>query len=108
MALQFEKATALITGGGTGVGRASALALAAEGCSVTVCGRTTTTLEETVGLIESAGGSARFVRCDVTDEQSVLGAVEVAIGDSGRLDFGVNCAGVSGGDDLQKTAEYPT
>lgn len=100
--------TALITGGGTGVGRAAALALAAEGCLVTVCGRTASTLAETVGLVKAAGGAARFVRCDVSDERSVQGAVEAAIGDTGRLDFGVNSAGVSGGDDLKPTAEYET
>jgi NAD(P)-dependent dehydrogenase (short-subunit alcohol dehydrogenase family) len=108
MTPQFTGKNALITGGGTGIGRASALALAAEGCSVTVCGRTTSTLEETVELVEAAGGAARPVRCDVSDEESVRKAVELARGDNGRLDFGVNCAGVSGGGDLQPTADYAT
>jgi NAD(P)-dependent dehydrogenase (short-subunit alcohol dehydrogenase family) len=108
MTAQFTGKAALITGGGTGIGRASALALAAEGCSVTVCGRTMSTLDETVKLVEAAGGTARAVRCDVSDEQSVRGAVEAARADDGRLDFGVNCAGVSGGGDLQPTADYPT
>jgi NAD(P)-dependent dehydrogenase (short-subunit alcohol dehydrogenase family) len=103
----FEGTTALVTGGGTGIGRASALALAAAGCTVTVAGRTVATLEETVRLISDAGGTARHVACDVSDEQSVAHAVEVAVGDSGRLDFGVNSAGISGGDDLRKTADYP-
>jgi NAD(P)-dependent dehydrogenase (short-subunit alcohol dehydrogenase family) len=78
MTAQFTGKAALITGGGTGIGRASALALAAEGCSVTVCGRTARTLEETVKLVEAAGGVARAVRCDVSDEQSVREAVEAA------------------------------
>ena len=108
MTRQFEGRTALITGGGTGVGRVSALALAAEGCLVTVCGRTAGTLEETVGLVEAAGGAARFVECDVSDERSVKAAVKAAIGDTGRLDFGVNSAGVSGGEDLKPTPEYET
>ncbi|MGW2937510.1 SDR family NAD(P)-dependent oxidoreductase [Streptomyces sp. NPDC001156] len=103
----FEGTTALVTGGGTGIGRASALALAAAGCTVTVAGRTVATLEETVRMITEAGGTARHVACDVSDEQSVAHAVEVAVGDSGRLDFGVNSAGISGGDDLRKTADYP-
>ena len=75
---------------------------------MTVVGRTASTLEETVSLVQSAGGAARFLQCDVTDEQSVQAAVGAAVGDSGRLDFGVNCAGVSAGDDLQPTADYPT
>jgi NAD(P)-dependent dehydrogenase (short-subunit alcohol dehydrogenase family) len=103
----FEDTTALVTGGGTGIGRASALALAAAGCTVTVAGRTVATLEETVRMITEAGGTARLVECDVSDEQSVAQAVQVAVGDSGRLDFGVNSAGISGGDDLRKTADYP-
>jgi NAD(P)-dependent dehydrogenase (short-subunit alcohol dehydrogenase family) len=108
MAIQFQDKTALVTGGGTGIGRATALALAAEGCSVTVCGRTTSTLDETVALIQSAGGTARSIRCDVSDEESVRQAVAEAIGDTGQLDFGINSAGVSGGGDLQPTADYPT
>lgn len=100
--------TALVTGGGTGIGRASALALAAAGCTVTVAGRTVSTLEETVRTITEAGGAARLVQCDVSDERSVADAVQVAVGDSGRLDFGINGAGISGGDDLRKMADYPT
>ncbi|MET8956564.1 SDR family NAD(P)-dependent oxidoreductase [Streptomyces sp. NPDC004129] len=103
----FEGTTALVTGGGTGIGRASALGLAAAGCTVTVAGRTVATLEETVRLIADADGAARLVECDVSDEQSVAHAVQVAVGDSGRLDFGVNSAGISGGDDLRKLADYP-
>jgi NAD(P)-dependent dehydrogenase (short-subunit alcohol dehydrogenase family) len=104
----FEGTTALVTGGGTGIGRASALALAAAGCTVTVAGRTVSKLEDTVRMILEAGGSARLVECDVSDERSVEYAVDVAVGDTGRLDFGVNSAGISGGDDLRKLADYPT
>jgi NAD(P)-dependent dehydrogenase (short-subunit alcohol dehydrogenase family) len=58
--------------------------------------------------VRSPRPAARYVRCDVSDERSVAHAVEVAVGDSGRLDFGVNSAGVSGGDDLRKVADYST
>jgi NAD(P)-dependent dehydrogenase (short-subunit alcohol dehydrogenase family) len=108
MQQEFTGTTALVTGGGTGIGRASALALAAAGCTVTVAGRTLASLKETVDLITEAGGAARPVECDVTDEDSVAHAVRTAVGDTGRLDFGVNSAGISGGDDLRKTADYPT
>lgn len=105
---ELQGKTAMITGGGSGIGRASALALAAEGCEVTVAGRTVSDLEETVRQVEATGGTARFVRCDVADEESVHAAVDVAGRGAGRLDFGVNSAGVSGGDDLQPTGDYPT
>ena len=108
MEQEFAGTTALVTGGGTGIGQAAALSLAAAGCTVTVAGRTVARLEETVQMIIEAGGAARHVQCDVGDEQSVADAVRVAVGDSGRLDFGVNSAGISGGDDLQKTADYST
>src|SRR3954469_7337730 len=86
--------TALVTGGGTGIGRAAAFALAAEGYEVTVAGRTAATLEQAVKLITHAGGSARYVVADVHDEQAVRHAVENAASHSGRLHVAVNSAGV--------------
>jgi NAD(P)-dependent dehydrogenase (short-subunit alcohol dehydrogenase family) len=106
MTQELSGTRAFITGGGTGIGRASAIALASQGCFVTVAGRTRQTLDETVAHIRDTGGEADAVLCDVTDEDSVRHAVKVAAGDSGRLDFGVNSAGVSGGDDLQPFADY--
>lgn len=107
MSGQFEGRTALVTGGGTGIGRASALALAAEGAVVTVAGRTEATLAETVDQITTAGGFGRYVVCDVTDEDAVRAAVSAAVGDSGRLDFAVNSAGIDGGNLQWPTVEYP-
>jgi NAD(P)-dependent dehydrogenase (short-subunit alcohol dehydrogenase family) len=92
----FEGHRALVTGGGSGIGRASALALAAEGCFVTVAGRTESTLEETVNLITGSGGSAQAVKCDVTVESMVRSAVDAAAGDQGQLDVAVNSAGYDG------------
>jgi NAD(P)-dependent dehydrogenase (short-subunit alcohol dehydrogenase family) len=104
---QFEGKTALVTGGGTGIGEASALALAAEGAIVTVAGRTEVTLADTVAQIEAAGGTARYAICDVTDEEAVKAAVAVAVGDTGRLDIAVNSAGIDGGNFQFDTINYP-
>jgi NAD(P)-dependent dehydrogenase (short-subunit alcohol dehydrogenase family) len=102
-----ERKTALVTGGGTGIGRSAALALAAEGYEVTVAGRTATTLEQTVKQVTHAGGSAKYVIADVHDANAVRHAVEVAVGDTGRLDVAVNSAGVDGGNDSHPLIDYP-
>jgi NAD(P)-dependent dehydrogenase (short-subunit alcohol dehydrogenase family) len=106
MTQQFAGKTALVTGGGSGIGRASALALAAEGALVTVTGRTEATLKETVRLIEAAGGSARFVVADMTEEAQTEKAVQAAIADIGHLDLALNNAGYDG--EYQLTQDYST
>jgi NAD(P)-dependent dehydrogenase (short-subunit alcohol dehydrogenase family) len=106
MSQQFAEKTALVTGGGSGIGRATALALAAEGALVMVADLTQEALKETVRLVEAAGGSARHIVADVTDESMVEAMVQAAVGDSGRLDFAVNNAGYDG--EFQLTADYST
>ncbi|MFE3166563.1 SDR family NAD(P)-dependent oxidoreductase [Streptomyces sp. NPDC059224] len=106
MTKQFADRSVLITGGGSGIGRASALALAAEGALVTVAGRTVETLQETVSQIEARGGSARYVVADITDESQVEMAVRTAADGTGRLDLAVNNAGYDG--EYQLTTEYST
>ena len=106
-----ETKTALITGGGTGIGRAAAIALASEGYEVTIAGRTAATLEQTVTLITQAGGTAKYVIADVHDEDAVRHAVEFAAAasadDGGRLDAAVNSAGVDGDNDSHPFIDYP-
>lgn len=106
MTKQFAGKTALVTGGGSGIGRATALALAAEGALVSVAGRKLEPLQETVRMIEAAGGSARAVVADMADESAVQAAVEAAIGNAGRLDVAVNNAGYDG--EFQLTMDYST
>ena len=104
---QFDGAYALVTGGGSGIGRAAAVALAEEGCTVTVAGRTAATLEATVKLITDAGGTARYVVTDVHDEEAVERAVKAAVSPNGQLHIAVNSAGVDGGNTSTPTADYP-
>ncbi|GGQ43776.1 short-chain dehydrogenase [Couchioplanes caeruleus subsp. azureus] len=85
--------TALVTGAGSGIGRAAALALAREGAHVTVAGRDVEALALTVKAIESAGGTAEYAVADVTDRRAVAGMVARAAR-HGRLDVAVNSAGV--------------
>jgi len=90
----------LITGGGTGIGRACALRLAADGAAVTICGRTEATLAKAADAIQGAaahGGSVRTAVCDVTDESQVARTVAAAADKTGRLDACIANAGGAGG-----------
>ncbi|MEV1077492.1 glucose 1-dehydrogenase [Streptomyces sp. NPDC050211] len=91
---RFSGRTALVTGGGSGLGRAIALALAAEGASVVVAGRTGTSLDETVALAEQAGGTAVAQITDVAHAADVEALVRTAVDRFGSLDIAVNNAGV--------------
>ncbi|MFD9792159.1 SDR family NAD(P)-dependent oxidoreductase [Streptomyces sp. NPDC059070] len=94
MSARFTGRTALVTGAGTGIGRAVALALAAEGASVAVAGRTAAPLDETVALIEAAGGTAAAFPADVSRAESVRELVAATVARFGSLDVAVNNAGV--------------
>src|SRR6202158_5960823 len=84
---------ALITGGGTGIGRASALAFAREGASVAVAGRRLEKLREVIGEVQKQGGAGLAVECDVTRARDVERAVKGAVERFGRLNVLVNNAG---------------
>jgi NAD(P)-dependent dehydrogenase (short-subunit alcohol dehydrogenase family) len=90
----FRDKVAFVTGGGTGIGRATALAFAREGASVVVAGNSREHIEETAQLIEQAGGRALAVTCDVTSANDVKAALERTIETFGRLDFAFNNAGI--------------
>jgi NAD(P)-dependent dehydrogenase (short-subunit alcohol dehydrogenase family) len=85
---------ALVTGAGTGIGKASALALAQAGWTLVLAGRHVETLEEAAGEIAAAGGQASAVVTDVTDEASVEALFAAIAQRHGRLDLLFNNAGM--------------
>ena len=96
---------ALVTGGSSGIGRASALALAAQGVRVAVGSRRIAEGEETVRLISQQGGEACFVQTDVSQPDQMQRLVEAAVSRWGRLDFALNNAGIEG-TPYVSTADY--
>lgn len=83
---------ALVTGAGQGVGRGIALALARNGASVALAGRTKSKCDDVAAEIAAEGGTAAAVQCDVTDRDQVTRAVEFAVNTYGGLDVLVNNA----------------
>jgi NADP-dependent 3-hydroxy acid dehydrogenase YdfG len=94
---RLQGKVAIVTGGGTGIGRGIALVLAAEGAQVVVCGRRLDRLEAVVKEIGKSGGSARALRADVSEVKDVEYLVEAVLQDCGRIDILVNNAGISEG-----------
>lgn len=86
----------LVTGGGTGIGRATAIKVAAEGAKVAIGNRNEAAGEETVSLIRQAGGEAIFQRTDVTREADVKALLETTVETFGGLHGAFNNAGIEG------------
>jgi NAD(P)-dependent dehydrogenase (short-subunit alcohol dehydrogenase family) len=89
--LDLSGLTALVTGGGAGLGRHMTLALASAGANLVICGRHEDALSHTVGEVAAAGGDARAVVCDVTDTADLDELVAAA----GHVDILVNNVGGS-------------
>ncbi|HEV3111578.1 MAG TPA: SDR family oxidoreductase [Candidatus Binataceae bacterium] len=85
---------ALVTGGGSGIGRATAVAFAREGAKVVVADIVDDGGNRTVDLIREAGGEARFIRTDVSLDQQVSGLIGATVDAFGRLDCAFNNAGI--------------
>ena len=91
---EFENKVALVTGGSSGIGRATAIAFAREGAKVVVAARRVKEGEETVRLIKEAGSDGIFIPTDVSVEEQVRTLIEKTIDIYGQLDFAFNNAGV--------------
>lgn len=96
---------ALVTGGGSGIGRATALAFSQEGIKVVVADISIQGGEQTVQMIKQDGGEAFFIRTDVSKADEVETLVRKSVETYGQLDYAFNNAGIEG--EQATTADYP-
>jgi 3-oxoacyl-[acyl-carrier protein] reductase len=89
--------SAIVSGGGTGIGRAIAIALAKEGVKVVLCGRREAPLDEVVQEVLGIGGQALGVQADISDDKDIDRVVNSALDVFGSVDILVNNAGIGGG-----------
>ena len=109
MAGMLDGKSALITGGGGGIGRATALAFAREGARVAVADLMAEAARETVAQVNAAGGQAISLSGDVSRDADVRAMIDAVVGTYGRLDCAFNNAGIAGWQVdaiLKKTAEW--
>ena len=93
---ELTNKVALVTGAGSGIGRATALLLGREGAQVGLLGRTRSELDDAARELRAAGAGAQVLEADVSDARSVQSAVERLVRDAGRLDVVFANAGVNG------------
>jgi NAD(P)-dependent dehydrogenase (short-subunit alcohol dehydrogenase family) len=105
MSREFEGKVAIVTGGSSGIGRACVRAFAARGARVVIADIQESESAETVRLVEADGGTALFIRCDVSRSDDVAEMVRRTVEAFGRLDYACNNAGIEGVS--APTAEYP-
>lgn len=94
--MQFEGKVALVTGAGSGIGRATAMTLAAQGAHVGLLGRTEEELHETMSVVKDHGGDGIVLKADISDTEDMRIAVGRLFGERQRLDIVVANAGING------------
>src|SRR5215472_16777455 len=101
----LEGKVAIVTGGNSGFGQATSLAFAREGVRVVIAARSQKKADETLRMIDEIGGKAAFIPTDLTEANQVEALVGGTVAIFGRLDFGVNIAGIGGV--MVPTTDYP-
>ncbi|MFQ5872761.1 MAG: SDR family NAD(P)-dependent oxidoreductase [Dehalococcoidia bacterium] len=101
-ALDLSGKVAIVTGGGSGLGKEAAKILAKSGADLAVAGRRSAPIEETAAEIEALGRKALTIPTDVTDSSQVNRLVDRVVEEFGQIDILVNNAGISGADDYSK------
>ncbi len=104
MNMDFTDKVALITGGGGGIGRATALAFAKAGAKIVVVDHDSASGEATAGIIRQQGGEAKFIAADVTKSADVANYVKETLAAYGKIDCFFNNAGIEG--KVAHTADY--
>src|SRR5579863_8511624 len=94
--MEFAGKVALITGGGGGIGRATAIGFAGRGAKVVVVDHDATLGEASAELVRQRGGDARFIRADVTKTAEVQNYVKATLDAYGSIDCFFNNAGIEG------------
>jgi NAD(P)-dependent dehydrogenase (short-subunit alcohol dehydrogenase family) len=98
--IDLTSKVAIVTGGGSGIGAAIALSLAAAGARISVCGRRVTAIDRTVEQIKARGGVALAVPADVAVEEDVDRLVQATVAAFGDVDILVNNAAIGGGGEI--------
>lgn len=94
-AMKLKGQTAVVTGGGRGIGRAICLVLAREGADIVIAARTEKEIRETARLVENEGRKSLAISTDVRKEEEVVNMISKAVNAFGRIDILVNDAGVA-------------
>lgn len=101
----LQSKTAVITGGGSGIGKAIAEVFSRQGAEIHILELNITTGDEVAKAIQAAGGLAKSHKCNVADQVEVKKVIDDIISSTGRLDILVNCAGISHIGRLENTSE---